>query len=215
MSEPFIGEIRLFGFSFAPRGWMFCEGQILQISTNTALFSLLGTTYGGNGQTTFALPDLRGRVPVGSGTGPGLNAIDQGEVFGTENVTLTVSQLPPHAPVAQFTGQSSAGTATISADVATTTTAAMVPPAQGATTYLSATTAKSGLTNVQFNGLFTATAPDNSKASLGGISAQIAVMPQGSVTVSPIGSGFPVNTRNPSLGLRYAIAIQGIFPSRN
>ena len=96
MSEPFIGSIILFGGNFAPRNWAFCNGQLLAISQNTALFSLLGTTYGGNGQTTFALPDLRGRAPIHFGQGPGLTNYDLGQVGGEETVTLTQAQLPPH-----------------------------------------------------------------------------------------------------------------------
>jgi microcystin-dependent protein len=96
VSEPFLGEIKLLPFNFAPRGYAFCAGQILPIAQNTALFSLLGTTFGGNGQTTFALPDLRGRVPVSSGQGPGLSNYDLGEVTGTETVTLTSNQMPAH-----------------------------------------------------------------------------------------------------------------------
>ena len=94
--EPFIGEIRLFGFNFAPVGWALCDGTLLPISQNTALFSLLGTTYGGDGRTTFALPDLRGRVPISMGTGVGLSPYDIGEQGGAENVTLTVSAVPAH-----------------------------------------------------------------------------------------------------------------------
>jgi microcystin-dependent protein len=96
MSEPFIGEIRMVGFNFAPRGWALCNGQLLSIAQNTALFSLLGTTYGGNGQTTFALPDLRGRVPLHQGQGPGLTPRTIGESSGTETVTLLSSQMPAH-----------------------------------------------------------------------------------------------------------------------
>jgi microcystin-dependent protein len=96
MSEPFIGEIRMFAGNFAPRGWAFCDGQLLSIAQNTALFSILGTTYGGNGQTTFALPDLRGRVPVGPGQGPGLSSITPGESSGSESVTLLISNMPAH-----------------------------------------------------------------------------------------------------------------------
>jgi microcystin-dependent protein len=94
--EPFLGEIRLFPYNFAPRGWAFCNGQLLAISQNTALFSLLGTTYGGNGQTTFALPDLRGRFATSSGQGPGLSPRSLGEVAGAENVTLLQNQMPQH-----------------------------------------------------------------------------------------------------------------------
>jgi microcystin-dependent protein len=101
MSEPFLAEIIMFAGNFAPRGWAFCQGQILSIAQNTALFALLGTTYGGNGQTTFALPDLRGRVPVGTGTGPGLPAMTLGEVSGSPNQTLTINQMPAHNHTAQ------------------------------------------------------------------------------------------------------------------
>src|SRR5690349_13883210 len=96
MSEPFIGEIIMFAGNFAPRGWAFCQGQILSIAQNTALFSILGTTYGGNGQTTFALPDFRGRVPVGQGQGPGLSSYVLGEVSGTESTTLLTTNMPVH-----------------------------------------------------------------------------------------------------------------------
>ena len=94
--EGTIGEIRLFAGNFAPRNWAFCAGQLLAISQNTALFSILGTTYGGNGQTTFALPDFRGRSAVGVGQGPGLTNISLGEVSGEENVTLLSTQMPAH-----------------------------------------------------------------------------------------------------------------------
>jgi microcystin-dependent protein len=96
MSEPFLGMIIIVPYNFSPRGWAFCNGQILPIAQNTALFSLLGTTFGGNGQTTFALPDLRGRFPNSSGQGPGLSSYDLGQVSGTETVTITINQMPSH-----------------------------------------------------------------------------------------------------------------------
>lgn len=102
MSLPYIGEIRIFAGTFAPVGWAFCDGQLVPIANNDALFSLIGTTYGGDGQTTFALPDLRGRAPVHQGQGPGLSSYSVGESGGTEQVTLNTQQLPAHthAPVA-------------------------------------------------------------------------------------------------------------------
>ena len=96
MSDPYLGEIKAFGFNFNPRGWAFCNGQLLPISQNTALFSLLGTTYGGDGRTTFALPDLRSRVPAHFGTGPGLPPAALGQEFGRSTHTLTTQQLPSH-----------------------------------------------------------------------------------------------------------------------
>jgi len=97
MSDQFVAEIRIFPFNFPPTGWAFCDGQILPISQNTALFSLLGTTYGGNGQSTFALPDMQGNVPVQPGQGQGLSLRDLGEMSGAENVTLLLSEIPMHS----------------------------------------------------------------------------------------------------------------------
>ena len=101
MSEPFIGEIKMFGGNFAPRGWALCNGQIMSISQNTALFSLLGTTYGGNGTTTFALPNLQSRVPIAFQQGPGLTDYALGEETGTESVTLLTTEMPQHNHVPQ------------------------------------------------------------------------------------------------------------------
>lgn len=96
-AEPFIGEIAIFGFSFVPRGWAACDGQLLPISQFTALFSLIGTTYGGDGRVNFALPDLRGRIPMHFGAGPGLSPYAFGDRNGAEAVTLTTAQLPSHS----------------------------------------------------------------------------------------------------------------------
>ncbi|MFK7797785.1 MAG: phage tail protein [Aureispira sp.] len=95
--DPFIGEIKLFAGNFAPRAWAFCDGQLLPISQNSALFSILGTTYGGDGRTTFALPDLRGRVPLGPRQGAGLSSYREGQQGGQEHVTLTTSEMPSHS----------------------------------------------------------------------------------------------------------------------
>jgi microcystin-dependent protein len=124
MSSPFLGEIRIFPYTFAPRGWAFCAGQILSIAQNTALFSLLGTNYGGNGQTTFGLPDLRGRAPIGQGQGPGLTNISLGEMAGVESTTLLSTNMPQHThslaegttsttknPTGKYIGLSSGGAA--------------------------------------------------------------------------------------------------------
>jgi microcystin-dependent protein len=96
VSDPFLGEIRAFGFSFAPRGWAMCNGQLMAISQNEALFALIGTFYGGNGTSTFGLPDLQGRVPLSMGQGTGLSSYQIGERAGTETVTLTTGQVPSH-----------------------------------------------------------------------------------------------------------------------
>jgi microcystin-dependent protein len=94
MADPFVAEIRIFPFNFAPKGWAFCDGQLLPISQNTALFSLLGTTYGGDGKSTFALPDLQGSSPMHPGQGQGLSLRDLGQIGGSETVTLLTSEMP-------------------------------------------------------------------------------------------------------------------------
>ena len=97
MADPFVAEIRIAGFNFAPNGWAFCNGALMPISQNTALFSLLGTTYGGDGKVTFALPNLQGQVPIGAGSGPGLTPRTLGEEGGSETVTLLTTEIPGHA----------------------------------------------------------------------------------------------------------------------
>ena len=101
MADPFVAEIRIFPFNFAPKGWAFCDGQILPLSQNTALFSLLGTTYGGNGQSNFALPNMQGNAPMHPGQGPGLSLHDLGETGGSETVTLLTSEIPSHSHTLQ------------------------------------------------------------------------------------------------------------------
>ena len=97
MADPFVAEIRIFPFNFAPKGWAFCDGQLLPLSQNTALFSLLGTTYGGNGKSNFALPDMQGNAPMHPGQGPGLSLHDLGETGGSETVSLLESEIPSHS----------------------------------------------------------------------------------------------------------------------
>lgn len=132
MSEPFMGEIRLFGFQFAPRNWAQCNGQLIAISQNSALFSLLGTTYGGDGQVTFALPDLRGRGAVHQGQPPGRAYYPIGDAAGAETVTLTQQQLPAHAhPVAPPVAASSTTKNPAGAVPGLTTSSAYNPSASG------------------------------------------------------------------------------------
>src|SRR3954453_3525649 len=101
MADPFVAEIRIFPFSFAPKGWAFCDGQLMPLSQNTALFSLLGTTYGGDGKSTFALPDLQGSAPLQPGQGQGLSLYDLGQQGGSETVTLLQSEIPLHTHTLQ------------------------------------------------------------------------------------------------------------------
>src|SRR5215213_8842465 len=181
--EGTIGEIRMFAGTFAPRNWAFCAGQLMSISQNTALFSILGTTYGGNGQTTFALPDLRSRVPVGSGQGPGLSNISLGEVSGTETVTLLTTQMPAHTHTA---------TATVTGTITPKCLDdAGLGDAPGSAYPAGATTAGKIYTSA-------AQQPDANMGS-SPISATA------TVTIGPAGNSQPVPIRNPYLGMNYII----------
>jgi microcystin-dependent protein len=146
VSDPFVAEIRIFPFNFAPKGWAWCDGQLLPISQNTALFSLLGTTYGGDGKSTFALPDLQGRAPMHPGRGPGLSLHDLGETGGSETVTLLESEIPAHShslmslgapanrtnPIGNTIARVSAGNAYVTPPVALVSMApGALPPAGG------------------------------------------------------------------------------------
>lgn len=195
MSEPYLGEIRMFGGNFAPRGWMFCQGQMVSIQQYTALFSLLGTTYGGNGQTTFGLPDLRGRCPVGMGQGPGLSAVIEGEMAGVESLTLSQGQLPMHTHL--MTGASASV-----AIPATTATAGDKSPSS--TSILAAANEKTGSgAEVDIYG------PGPATTNLEPFNAAI------TGTIAVAGGSQPVGIRNPYIGINFIIAVQGVFPSRN
>jgi len=205
MSDPFLGEIRMVGFTFAPTGWALCSGNIISITQNQALFALLGTTYGGNGQTTFALPDLQGRSPVGTGNGAGLSPIIAGESAGVENAQLTINQMPQHTHTAQSGGSVSvSGSAAIPA--CSSPTAGTSTGTPGATTVLGTsvasgrpgelyTTTAANTTLLPFNVQSTGTAP--------------------AVTIGVTGGSQPFSVRNPYLGLTCIIALQGVFPSRS
>lgn len=193
MADPFLGEIRMFAGTFAPRGWAFCNGQLLAISSNTALFSLLGTNYGGNGTSTFALPNLGSRVPVGTGTGAGLSNIVLGQVAGVENVNITVGQLPSAAlPVT--------GTASVAIPVNTTAGTSKTP---SATSVLSTTNETAAGAEVDIY------SPAPGTTTLAPFNATVT----GSATLQ--GGGSPLQIRNPYLGMNFIIALEGIYPSRN
>jgi microcystin-dependent protein len=191
--EEFLGTVKAFAFSFPPRGWMFCDGTILSIAQNTALFSLLGTTYGGNGQTTFALPDLRGRSVVHPGTGPGLSNISYGEVGGVESMTLTQSNLPMHTH-ALVAGQ---------VNVATVVNAL----SGGNLTNESDNGNNSFATGGSVPTIYSE--PGGTANAVGGVTSTI------SGTTSVSGGSQPFSLRNPYLGIYMSICTEGIFPSRN
>jgi microcystin-dependent protein len=174
MAEPFIGQIIMAGFNFAPRGYATCDGQIISIAQNTALFSLLGTTYGGNGQTTFALPDLRGRVPIHQGQGPGLSPQFIGEVSGQENHTLINAEMPMH-------------------------------------NHLVSTSNVSGAFGTP-NGNFLAASSTPETALYRSTADGTTLNPQ---SIGLAGGNQPHNNMQPYLVINFAIAMEGIFPSRN
>lgn len=201
MSDPFMGEIRMVGFNFAPRGWATCQGQIMAIQQNSALFALLGTTYGGNGQTTFGLPNFSGRSPVGQGTGPGLTPVTIGEVAGSENITMTINQMPMHTHVA--TASAPTGTAQIAVPAATTGTT-QAAPSTGTVLGPIAAAGRAG-TLYCTGAADTTLAPFNSNVTV----------QAPTITVGTAGSSQPLPLRNPYLGTNFIIALEGIFPSRN
>jgi microcystin-dependent protein len=130
--DPFVAEIRVFPFNFAPKGWAFCDGQILPLSQNTALFSLLGTTYGGDGKSNFALPDLQGQAPMGPGQGPGLSLHDLGETGGSETVALLESEMPSHSHSLEALGAVGNRTTPVGNTIARVTGATPYKPPAGA-----------------------------------------------------------------------------------
>lgn len=193
----------MFAGNFAPRNWAFCNGQLLSIAQNTALFSILGTTYGGDGRTTFGLPDLRGRVPVGTGAGPGLTNRTLGQKFGSEYNNLTVSQMAPHTHVAALTSTASA--------IATIAIPAFDDTGDSPDPSNTAILAKAeNIAGTEMN-LYSNSAADT---TLKPFSAPVTNI-SGGVTVNSTGAGQDINNMQPFLGLHYIICLQGIFPPRS
>jgi len=185
--NPFIAQIIMFGGNFAPRGWALCDGQLLPINQNDALFSILGTTYGGDGRTTFALPDLRGRAPVHAGSGPGLTTIPLGSKGGAEQVVLGINQLPSHNH-----------------------------DASGLTAALGSNEEDGDsdeATGRNF-GIASAGTPYNSQANDNSMGAGGSSVTIGGNTGSQ-GGGQAVGIRNPYAAVNYIIALQGVYPSRS
>ena len=177
-ANPLLGEMMLFAGNFCPRGWTQANGSLLPISQNTALFSILGTTYGGDGRTTFGIPDLQGRAPIGDGNGAGLNPIRLGQKGGASSTVITEAQMPSHTHVGRL--------------AAHPTDADSNQPVRNG--FARASTG----TNVYKGGAL----PNN-------------FMNGGSVRIDSAGSGQAISTQSPFLGMRWCIATQGVFPSRN
>lgn len=194
--EGTLAEIRGFAGNFAPRAWAFCQGQLLAISQNQALFSLLGTTYGGDGRTTFALPDLRGRAPISEGHGPGLTQRPLGQRSGTQTNNLTQNQMPSHFHSAVFTQTSG-----VMAVGASTTDATEAEP--GPTLSL-------GLADAGGNSAIYTTGAEDTNLKPGGT-----VAVTGSVQVFPTGASQAINNMQPYLVINWVICLQGVFPSRS
>jgi microcystin-dependent protein len=196
--EEYLGEIMYVGFNFCPRGTAEASGQLLPIAQNTALFALLGTIYGGDGQTTFALPDLRGRVPVHAGQAPGLSNVDQGEMGGAESRTLTFAQMPSHAHTA---------TTTV-ADIAVTSVL------RGSDTNGNSKSPGGNALAITKQPSYASASPATDMAA-GSVQSTV-TGGSATTTVDATNSGSsPVGVRDPFLGLRACIALQGIFPSRD
>ncbi len=187
--DPFLGQIQPFGFNFAPRGWAKCDGQLLAISSYSALFSLLGTTFGGDGRTTFALPDLRGRSITHIGTGPGLSTMSWGERGGRELITLSQQNMPSHSHALTNGVANVVVNATDNTDVSAE--------------------ADSGANGIGSGG----TMPDiyRENPTVGNHIAGVVI----SGSTNPSGSSHAFESRNPFLGIEVCIAMVGIFPSRS
>jgi microcystin-dependent protein len=194
MSDQFVAEIRLFPCNFAPKGWAFCNGQLMLISQNTALFSLLGTTYGGDGRSNFALPNLQGRVPIGFGQGPGLTLRSLGELGGADTVALDAGSMPQH---------------THAIGVALTANARNAPGNQQSPVGNVPAIEAAGVTATYSNAGPNADMRANAITFGGTATAQ----PAGGAGQS--GAANPHENRQPYLALNYCIALQGVFPPRS
>lgn len=197
LSDPTIGEITMFGGNFAPRGWAFCDGQLLSIAQNTALFSILGTTYGGDGRTTFALPDLRGRAPIGPRNGPGLSDYRLGQKGGVETVTLNITQMPSHNHTIQNNTAADQHIQLSTDDAVNETPAPGDVPAIG--------NFADGVTSQKVKNFGPATNTVDGQT----ISANAGL------NILNTGGNLPHTNVQPYLAVNYIIALAGIFPSRN
>ncbi len=211
MSEPFVGQIMQVGFNFAPRGWASCNGQIMGITQNQTLFALLGTTFGGNGVSTFGLPNAAGRSLLGLGqsTASGQTYV-WGQVSGTESETLTIANMPAHNHVATFTGIAGTTTATGSIQAVTGQTTQVNTPTDGS---LLANCANAGAAQVK---IYAPSGTTGTMVNLAGVNITGGnFTPQGSIAVGITGSNIPFSIMNPYVAVQTNIALSGIFPSRN
>ena len=204
-----IGEIRGFGGNFAPRTWALCKGQLVAISQNTALFSIIGTTYGGDGRTTFALPDLRGRIPLSEGRGPGLSPRPLGQRSGTEDVTLNVLQIPSHFHFA--TAGSGAAPATFTATSSSVAAATAADSDDPTGRYFAKTLDSSGNPVLMYGNPSTG----DMNAGTFDVTQHVGVYGIPAPTISPTGGGQEHNNMMPYLTINWIICQEGIYPSRS
>jgi microcystin-dependent protein len=223
--EVFLGTIMAVGFNFAPRGWAMCSGQLLSISQNSALFALLGTAYGGNGQTTFGLPDLRGRTLVGMGQGPGTGDVQLGQLWGTDNatvivngvasVTIDAAHLPKHSHPVSIDGSLLEATSSLKV----TKNVGIGMPDEGFTIGTGGTSGP-GMASIYVGNNVAPTVTLNAGSVATKLSGQIDTTTGentggGGAIPVPITANGLTSIVQPSLGINYIIALQGIFPSRN
>ncbi|MEO6523477.1 MAG: tail fiber protein [Mucilaginibacter sp.] len=210
MDSPFIGQIQSFGFNYPPRGWMLCQGQTMSISQYTTLFALIGTTYGGDGVQTFVLPDLRGRVAIAQGHGPGLSNYVIGQVTGTESINILQANLPAHTHVATFTPSGGGGGTPLTAtlNVVNAAGTAVLAGATG-TSYLAGA---HGLGSAA--GIY-ATTGTTTALNPGSITVSGSAGGGGTVINALAGNNIPIPILQPYLAINYSIAMEGLFPSRN
>jgi microcystin-dependent protein len=206
--EGTIGEVKIFAGNFAPRSWAYCEGQLMNVSQYTSLYSVLGTIYGGDGRTTFKLPDLRGRVPVGVGTGPGLAAIGLGIMGGLQNHTLSINEMPQHTHTAQATasGATVGGNATATMKVNNNEAETNLPsgayigkPAAEHEIYIDGATANT-------------LAADAITVDTSGLTVDVSGL---TVAVNPTGGSQMFSIMQPYLGMHWIICLDGIYPARS
>ena len=199
--EGYLGTVMAWAPNFAPRNWAFCQGQLLQISQNAALYSLLGTTYGGNGTTTFGLPNLMGRVVVGNGNGAGLQPYTLGQLGGHDLYSLTQAQLPAHAHANTVAGQASAVTSSIAIPSVSNSDANALKPGSAAVPG-----------KMPSADIYSTNAPDG---TLKPFNATGTVTPVVSINNALAGSGAQIDNRQPFQALNFIICLYGIFPARN
>jgi microcystin-dependent protein len=215
MDGQYLGTIQSVGFQFAPRGFAVAQGQLLAISEFNALFALIGTFFGGDGRTSFGVPDLRGRTPIGMGTGPGLPSYSIGEMDGIPEKTLSILELPTHSHDATFSPTSSPGGSALNVELyATTTEGNSATPSVGA--YLAQAKPPSGGKD-QPEMIYTSAPSSGSLVQLGGVTVTGSGggITGGTVTNDTAGGSLPFSMYQPSLAVNFILCIEGLFPSRN